>query len=271
MTVPLSIGLDTGFALTPADWRALIPHLEEAAEFVTLTDAFARNGPQGQDALILANWLGAQTSRVGIVAGVALNFAEPFHVSTAIATLDHVTSGRAGLLVQGVEGPERDAVGHGPEYLPADLEDAVEAIRQLWDSWQDDAIIRDRKAHRFLDADRLHHINFKGRSFSISGPSITPRPPQGQPAVFAKTRLKGADFVLGLDWTEVVVDTRTAAASIAALDSRALHLTPRHRKDLPHLLRLVADLREHGAVRDPAMGPLRARLGLPPAPNRFAA
>jgi alkanesulfonate monooxygenase SsuD/methylene tetrahydromethanopterin reductase-like flavin-dependent oxidoreductase (luciferase family) len=63
--------------------------------------------------------------------------------------------------------------------------DYVEVLRRLWDSWEDDAEIRDAATGRFVDRQRLHYIDFSGRWFSVKGPSITPRPPQGQPVVCA--------------------------------------------------------------------------------------
>ncbi|GAA3159157.1 hypothetical protein GCM10010466_57420 [Planomonospora alba] len=59
----------------------------------------------------------------------------------------------------------------------------MEVARRLWDSWEDDAEIRDVATGRFIDRDKLHHVDFAGRGFSVKGPSITPRPPQGQPVV----------------------------------------------------------------------------------------
>jgi alkanesulfonate monooxygenase SsuD/methylene tetrahydromethanopterin reductase-like flavin-dependent oxidoreductase (luciferase family) len=61
--------------------------------------------------------------------------------------------------------------------------DAVEVVRRLWDSWDDDAVIRDVPGGRFADRDKLHYTDFDGRWFAVRGPSITPRPPQGQPVV----------------------------------------------------------------------------------------
>jgi alkanesulfonate monooxygenase SsuD/methylene tetrahydromethanopterin reductase-like flavin-dependent oxidoreductase (luciferase family) len=63
--------------------------------------------------------------------------------------------------------------------------DYVEVVRRLWDSWEDDAEIRDAATGRFIDRDKLHYIDFAGGYFSVRGPSITPRPPQGQPVVSA--------------------------------------------------------------------------------------
>jgi alkanesulfonate monooxygenase SsuD/methylene tetrahydromethanopterin reductase-like flavin-dependent oxidoreductase (luciferase family) len=61
----------------------------------------------------------------------------------------------------------------------------VEVLRRLWDSWEDDAEVRDVTTGRFVDREKLHYIDFEGRWFSVKGPSITPRPPQGQPIVAA--------------------------------------------------------------------------------------
>ncbi len=69
--------------------------------------------------------------------------------------------------------------------LFAEAADAVEVARRLWDSWEDDAEIRDVPTGRFIDRDKLHHIDFDGPFFSVRGPSITPRSPQGQPVVTA--------------------------------------------------------------------------------------
>ncbi len=70
--------------------------------------------------------------------------------------------------------------------------DYVEVLRRLWDSWEDDAEIRDVATGRFIDRDKLHYIDFEGRWFSVRGPSITPRPPQGQPVVAALGHGHGA-------------------------------------------------------------------------------
>ena len=63
--------------------------------------------------------------------------------------------------------------------------DVVEVVRRLWDSWEDDADIKDVATGRFVDRDKLHYVDFAGRFFSVKGPSIVPRPPQGQPLVAA--------------------------------------------------------------------------------------
>ena len=118
---------------------------------------------------------------------------EPFLLSSQIATLDHVSHGRAGWQLQVSTLPE-DAAYVGPRAVPEPAERYAEAlehaevVRRLWDSWDDDAEIRDADSHRFIDRDRIHHIDFAGDHLQVLGPSITPRPPQGQPIVVAQVR-----------------------------------------------------------------------------------
>jgi alkanesulfonate monooxygenase SsuD/methylene tetrahydromethanopterin reductase-like flavin-dependent oxidoreductase (luciferase family) len=135
---------------------------------------------------------------------VVATHTEPFHISKAIATLDYVSTGRAGLRVQ-VSAWQHEAAHFGRRTFPRlrfeDLDDPavrelttelldeaadhVEVVRRLWDSWEDDAEIRDVATGRFVDRDKLHYTDFEGSHFSVKGPSITPRPPQGQPVVSA--------------------------------------------------------------------------------------
>jgi alkanesulfonate monooxygenase SsuD/methylene tetrahydromethanopterin reductase-like flavin-dependent oxidoreductase (luciferase family) len=156
------------------------------------------------DAVLIAARVAPVTRHIGLLPTKVVTHTEPFHVSTAIATLDYVSSGRAGVRVR-VSGRHDEAAHLGRrEVPPVRLDDAgnpavrelvtdlfeeaadyVEVLRRLWDSWEDDAEIRDAATGRFIDRDRLHYIDFEGRWFSVKGPSITPRPPQGQPVVAA--------------------------------------------------------------------------------------
>jgi alkanesulfonate monooxygenase SsuD/methylene tetrahydromethanopterin reductase-like flavin-dependent oxidoreductase (luciferase family) len=156
------------------------------------------------DAVLIAARVAPVSTHVGLVPSVVVTHTEPFHISKAIATLDYVSSGRAGVRVQ-VSGRVHEARNFGRRDVPpirfedrADPEvqrlitdlvdeavDYVEVVRRLWDSWEDDAEVRDVATGRFVDRDKLHYINFEGRYFNVRGPSITPRPPQGQPVVTA--------------------------------------------------------------------------------------
>ena len=147
---------------------------------------------------------------------------EPFLLSTQIATLDFVSRGRAGWLLQ-VPTSARDASYVGPRSVPegdARFEEAaeyVEVVRMLWDSWEDDAEIRDSARNRFIDRGRVHHIDHAGTYFSVTGPSITPRPPQGQPVIAAPAR-GAAEGALAAAHADVIM--------VPAADDRQLASAP---------------------------------------------
>jgi alkanesulfonate monooxygenase SsuD/methylene tetrahydromethanopterin reductase-like flavin-dependent oxidoreductase (luciferase family) len=146
------------------------------------------------DAVLVASRVAPATKHIGLIPVATVTHTEPFHVSKAIATLDFVSHGRAGWQVR-VSGTPHEADLFGRRDIRgADLfdeaADAVEVARRLWDSWEDDAVIRDVATGRFVDRDKLHYIDFAGKYFSVKGPSITPRPPQGQPVVAALAHAK---------------------------------------------------------------------------------
>ena len=201
-------------------WVDLVQEAERGLlDFVTLEDglrlqsdhAFAPDARidrvRGRlDAVLIAARVAPTTRGIGIVPTAIVTHTEPFHLSKAIATIDYVSTGRAGIRVQ-VSARDDEARHFGrrsfPTIRPEDRDrddpamrqlmrdhfeeaaDYVEVLRRLWDSWEDDAEIRDVASGRFVDRDKLHYIRFEGRSFSVKGPSITPRPPQGQPIVAA--------------------------------------------------------------------------------------
>ena len=143
------------------------------------------------DAVLVAARIAPVTRHIGLVPVATVTHTEPFHISKAIATLDYVSHGRAGWQ------PRVSATAHesalfgrrngsqSPDGLFDEAADAVEVVRRLWDSWEDDAVIRDVPTGRFVDRNKLHYIDFAGKYFSVKGPSITPRPHQGQPVVAA--------------------------------------------------------------------------------------
>ena len=164
------------------------------------------------DALLLANTIAAQVPGIGVVPTVTTTHTEPFHTATGIQTLDHVSEGWAGWRVQ-VSGRSHEAAHVGRRAIPAldpvraaagtdeeqtalirelfrEAAAAIEVARRLWDSWEDDAVIRDVATGRFIDRERLHYVDFEGESFSVKGPSIVPRSPQGQPLVYVLAHQK---------------------------------------------------------------------------------
>src|SRR3954464_4401530 len=187
-------------------WSRLATTAERGLlDFVTFDDALTaqrRRRPEIEprwlagrpDAVLVASRVAPATKHIGLIPVATVTHTEPFHVSKAIATLDFISHGRAGWQVR-VSGTQHEAELFGRrEVQGADLfdeaSDAVEVARRLWDSWEDDAVIRDSATGRFVDRDKLHYIDFAGEYFSVKGPSITPRPPQGQPVVTALAHAK---------------------------------------------------------------------------------
>lgn len=221
---------------SPRYWADLVRTAESGLlDLVTIDDTLAvqtdRSGvPDDRvdrvrgrlDALLTASFVAPLTSRIGLVPTVTTTHTEPFHVSKALATLDHTSLGRAGWQVRvsaqaaeaahfgrrTVAGFDRARLTGGE--LPAEVVDlfdeagdVIDVVRRLWDSWEDEAEIRDVATRRFIDRSKVHHVDFEGRFFSVRGPSTTPRPPQGQPvvSVLAHRRVpyelaaRGADLV----------------------------------------------------------------------------
>lgn len=155
--------------------------------------------PSGPDAAARLNALqraafaGPVTRSLALIPEVDTVYTEPFHVSTQLASLDYVSGGRAGWLVAASpSAADAAAVGRDTargERLSREAADSIEVSRRLWDSWEDDAVIRDVPTGRYLDVDKLHYIDAETGSYSVKGPSIIPRPPQGQLPVLAPAGL----------------------------------------------------------------------------------
>jgi alkanesulfonate monooxygenase SsuD/methylene tetrahydromethanopterin reductase-like flavin-dependent oxidoreductase (luciferase family) len=203
---------------TAAYWVDLAQRAERGLlDFVTIEDSlnlqsddhFGRDERTDRvrgrlDAVLIAARTAPKTRHIGFIPTAVTTHTEPFHMSKAIATLDYVSTGRAGVRVQ-IGGRADTAAHFGRRQVPPlsverfadpdvrrviadhvdEAADYVEVLRRLWDSWEDDAEIRDVATGRFIDRDKLHYIDFEGRWFAVRGPSITPRPPQGQPVVAA--------------------------------------------------------------------------------------
>jgi len=180
------------------------------------------------DAVNRASFVAAATSTIGLVPVVETTYAEPFHTSSQLATLDYASRGRGGWIPTRVADPAAArAWGRALLADQSDLDreqrDSVTVVRDLWDSWDDDAVIRDYASGRFLDREKLHYVDFEGETFTVKGPAIVPRPPQGQLVVFGtEADRELVDVVLvtdparrsdGLTFVEIAVTLDTPGAS----------------------------------------------------------
>jgi alkanesulfonate monooxygenase SsuD/methylene tetrahydromethanopterin reductase-like flavin-dependent oxidoreductase (luciferase family) len=216
---------DTGFASLAAAVLAA-----ESAGFHVATFADAPV-PGRANALQRAAYAGPLTRTIALVPEVDTVYTEPFHVSTQLASLDYVSGGRAGWIATAVESREAAAaVGRSNVTGAALAQEAaasIEVSRRLWDSWEDDAVIRDVATGRYIDVDKLHYVDFDtsagsgtsagfaGPAYSVKGPSIIPRPLQGQLPVLAAASVVGAGQVAA-DAVDAVLVTAPTPELLAA-------------------------------------------------------
>jgi FMN-dependent oxidoreductase (nitrilotriacetate monooxygenase family) len=140
------------------------------------------------DPLTLLPALAMVTSHIGLVATASTTYNEPYHIARKFATLDHISHGRAGWNVVTGTNP-REALNFSlTEHMAHDARydrarEFYDVVTGLWDSWADDAFIRDVDSGLYFDPDKLHTLNHKGHFFSVRGPLNIGRPIQGWPVI----------------------------------------------------------------------------------------
>jgi FMN-dependent oxidoreductase (nitrilotriacetate monooxygenase family) len=138
--------------------------------------------------LVLLSALSAVTRRIGLVATTSTTYNAPYQVARKFASLDHVSGGRAGWnLVTSSNPAEAVNFGDEPHMAHADryvrAGEFVDVVRGLWDSFDDDAFVRDPEAGVYFDPAKRHALNHRGPLFSVQGPLSVARPPQGHPII----------------------------------------------------------------------------------------
>lgn len=151
-----------------------IPHFLNRFEPITILSALA-----------------AVTSRIGLVGTVSTSYSEPFTVARQFASLDHISQGRAGwnVVTSPLEGSAlnfnktiEEHPDHAKRYRIA--AEYLDVVKGLWDSWEDDAFVRDKESGVFFDPKKMHTLNHKGEFFSVRGPLNISRSKQGHPVIF---------------------------------------------------------------------------------------
>ena len=132
--------------------------------------------------------MSAVTEHIGLVATATTTYYEPFHVARFFASLDQISGGRAGWnLVTSLAVAEAYNFGrethphHGDRYARA--REFAKVVLGLWDSWEDGAVIADKDSGIYFDRTKLHFLNHKGKHFSVRGPLMVQRSPQGHPVI----------------------------------------------------------------------------------------
>lgn len=149
-----------------------IPHFLNRFEPITILSALA-----------------AVSKNIGLVGTLSTSYSEPFTVARQFASLDKISDGRAGWNI--VTSPlEGSALNYGKKEHPEHdkryriATEYLEVVRGLWDSWEDDAFVRNKETGVFFDPEKMHVLNHEGEFFSVKGPLNIARSKQGQPVIF---------------------------------------------------------------------------------------
>lgn len=138
--------------------------------------------------LTVLSALASVTSRIGLAGTVSTSYSDPFTVARQFASLDLLSGGRAGwnAVTTPLEGTARNYSRQHPEHaLRYEIaQEYLDVVKGLWDSWDDDAFVRNRETGQFFERDKLHRLDHKGRFFQVEGPLNIQRSAQGQPVVF---------------------------------------------------------------------------------------
>jgi alkanesulfonate monooxygenase len=140
------------------------------------------------DPLTLLPVLAVTTERLGLIATASTTFEQPYLIARRFASLDHISAGRAGWNVVTTSNPDaalnfglEEHMEHGERYRRA--REFFDVVTGLWDSWADDAFVRDVESGIYFDPAKLHVLNHKGPYLSVRGPLNIARPVQGWPVI----------------------------------------------------------------------------------------
>ena len=291
----LALELD-GHGESPRQLREAVTAAERAGFIlVTFGDALAPDsadlelGEDRIDAGTRAAFVASITDTIGLAPTVQTLTTEPFFVATQLASLDHASHGR-GAWVVGADNhaSAHEAVGSAvreSDSVGREVRDVIEVSRRLWDSWEDDAVIRDASSGRYLDPTKVHHVRFAGDFFDVVGPLITPRSPQGQIIVIGDESLGVTDLldIVLVDGSSPrrAAGTSLTFANVAVSDNIASLAGVvdgvRFQLGSAEELRTLVDdtvpaLTEAGVLRRPTAGrSLRENLGLDRPVSRYSA
>lgn len=199
----------------------------------------------------LLSALAGATERIGLVATASTTFDEPYHIARRFASLDHISGGRAGWNIVTTANPDAalnfgyaSQMDHDARYVRA--REFHDVVTGLWDSFADDAFVRDAASGIYFDPDRMHVLDHKGPGLSVRGPLNIARPVQGWP-VIVQAGSSEPGRQLAAETAEVIFAAEGSLESgkrfYADVKGRAAAAgrDPRHVKILPAAFVVVAE------------------------------
>ncbi|MFP6773783.1 MAG: LLM class flavin-dependent oxidoreductase [Alphaproteobacteria bacterium] len=168
------------------------------------------------DPLTLLPALAMVTEHLGLIATASTTFEPAYTIARRFASLDHISGGRAAWNLVTTSNPDaalnfglEEMMDHGERYRRA--REFVDVITGLWDSWADDAFIRDAAGGIYFDPDKLHVLDHKGEFLSVRGPLNIARPIQGWP-VIVQAGASEAGRQLAAETAEVIFAAQSTLA-----------------------------------------------------------
>ena len=218
-------------------------------------DALKRSStPTSFEPMTLLPALAMVTQNLGLVATGSTTYDEPFHVARRFASLDHISGGRAGWNVVTTANPNAsknfgrdDQMEHDERYNRA--REFYDVVTGLWDSWADDAFIRDQESGVFFDPKKMHVLDHEGKYLKVRGPLNIGRPIQGYP-VIVQAGASNAGRQLAAETAEAVFTAQSSLAAgkefYADVKGRMVKAgrNPDHMKILPACMVIIAESRE---------------------------
>ncbi|MCB8875866.1 LLM class flavin-dependent oxidoreductase [Acidisoma silvae] len=178
------------------------------------------SGTPRLDPLVVLGVMAGVTQHMGLAATISTGYHEPYNLARELATFDHMTDGRAGWNIV-TSFQDAEAQNFGEAKLPpreeryARAEEVLQATTQLWDSWDDDAIIQNKPTGVFGDPAKVRSVDYKGKYVSTQGPLSVPRPPQGYPLLIqAGASPRGRDFAAR--WADIIFSSNESLESAIA-------------------------------------------------------
>jgi alkanesulfonate monooxygenase len=238
-------------------------------------EALRRSGTATSfEPLTLLSALAMVTNHIGLIATASTTFDEPYHIARRFASLDHISGGRAGWNIVTTSNPDAalnfgrtEMVEHDERYRRA--REFFSVVTGLWDSWADDAWLRDQTSGIFFDPAKLHVLDHKGEALSVRGPLNIARPVQGWP-VIVQAGASEAGRQLAAETAEVIFgssrtieDGRSFYADVKARMA-SLGRSPDHLKILPGVLVTVGRTRKEAQEKQALLDSLvHPESGLP--------
>ncbi|OWT68156.1 MULTISPECIES: LLM class flavin-dependent oxidoreductase [unclassified Achromobacter] len=280
------------YAFADIDHYVRIARIAEAAKLdavfladnAAIADQIKYRSITALEPTVLLAVLAASTSRIGLIGTASTSYNEPYNIARRFATLDHASRGRAGWnIVTTADLPSArnfnrdDVPEHAERYGRG--EEFTQVVKDLWDSWADDAFLGDKASGHFADTSRIRPIAHAGKHFKVQGPLNLPRPPQGHP-VLVQAGASGDGRELAARHAEAVF-----SASISLDEARAyrrdLHERaqrhgrgPRAIRVLPGLTTIIGDTEAAARRRQDelvdlipweySLNRLAGTLGIPP-------